>query len=246
MRTIFITGLGRSGTTFVDILLGGHPELVAVGEVWDIITLRRSEEDLMNRIKNCTCGSSTCEFWKEVIDGVKSNPEGNNYPVFLRVFEKHFPGKIPVDSSKELPAYYALKEVSSCLPVHVFRDVRGYSYSLKGKTSLRTMRNWYRKNKRMEKLIPGSVKLGYEHLLLNGNEALPQVYKALEIESTVSATGFFTGDIHLITGNRMRGNTGQGIKYDTRWMKNADWKGHLLHIPVLKYNKKRCYSIEKG
>jgi Sulfotransferase family len=79
-----ITGLGRSGSTILDIVLGTHPQIQSVGEVGNLVrTGWISRESLRGiprrklRIPLCTCGKSLdvpnggngvelCPFWSSV------------------------------------------------------------------------------------------------------------------------------------------------------------------------------------
>ncbi|CAM3556575.1 sulfotransferase [Stackebrandtia soli] len=61
-RVVFIGGLGRSGTTLLERLLGQLPKTLPLGEVahlWE----RDARDD-----ESCACGSvfSSCEFWQRV------------------------------------------------------------------------------------------------------------------------------------------------------------------------------------
>ena len=79
-----ITGLGRSGSTILDVVLGNHPQIESVGEVMNLIrTGWVSQESLrgidQKRLRRplCTCGKrldvlyvdtpeEACPFWSSV------------------------------------------------------------------------------------------------------------------------------------------------------------------------------------
>jgi hypothetical protein len=63
-RVLFIGGLGRSGTTLVERLLGELPGVVALGEV-----VHLWQRDIVDD-ERCGCGArfSACTFWKRVGD----------------------------------------------------------------------------------------------------------------------------------------------------------------------------------
>ncbi|MGI9627177.1 MAG: sulfotransferase family protein [Longimicrobiales bacterium] len=61
VKVVYVMGYGRSGSTFLDVLLGGHSDVASMGELalyaeWRSLDLP------------CGCGESvtTCEFWSEV------------------------------------------------------------------------------------------------------------------------------------------------------------------------------------
>jgi hypothetical protein len=79
-----ITGLGRSGSTILDIVLGNHPQIESVGEVGNLIrngwisqeSLRGIDQKKL-RVPLCTCGKrldvlyidtpeEACPFWSSV------------------------------------------------------------------------------------------------------------------------------------------------------------------------------------
>jgi hypothetical protein len=84
VKVLKITGLGRSGSTILDIVLGNHPQIESVGEVGSLIrTGWISQESLRGidpkRLRRplCTCGkrpdipnidtpAEVCPFWSSV------------------------------------------------------------------------------------------------------------------------------------------------------------------------------------
>lgn len=65
MSWLYITGRGHSGTTFLDIVLGNNQNIKSYGEI--ISGIDRLED-------NCSCGEkmNSCQFWKDVMDGLKT------------------------------------------------------------------------------------------------------------------------------------------------------------------------------
>jgi hypothetical protein len=63
-RVLFIGGLGRSGSTLLELLLTGVPGMVPVGEVRHLWTRGLRDDD------RCACGArfSACPFWTAVGD----------------------------------------------------------------------------------------------------------------------------------------------------------------------------------
>jgi hypothetical protein len=102
VKVLKITGLGRSGSTILDVVLGNHPQIESVGEVMNLIrTGWISQESLRGidpkslRVPLCTCGKrldvlyvdtpdEACPFWSSVRrewvertdrDGIESYPK---------------------------------------------------------------------------------------------------------------------------------------------------------------------------
>ncbi|MDZ7290463.1 MAG: sulfotransferase [candidate division KSB1 bacterium] len=59
---IYIVGCGRSGSTLLDLVLGSHPAIISIGEVWYHGRWQANNF-------TCTCGApfDTCEFWRAVM-----------------------------------------------------------------------------------------------------------------------------------------------------------------------------------
>jgi hypothetical protein len=103
-----ITGLGRSGSTILDIVLGNHPQIESVGEVMNLIrTGWISQESLRGidqrrlRVPLCTCGKrldvlyvdapeEACPFWSSVRREWVERVDGGSiesYPKLQEAFE---------------------------------------------------------------------------------------------------------------------------------------------------------------
>jgi hypothetical protein len=103
-----ITGLGRSGSTILDIVLGNHPQIESVGEVMNLIrTGWISQESLhgidQKRLRRpfCTCGKrldvlyvdapeEACPFWSSVRREWVERVDGGSiesYPKLQEAFE---------------------------------------------------------------------------------------------------------------------------------------------------------------
>lgn len=62
IRVLYIVGVGRSGSTILDTLLGNHPDIESVGE---FINISRSGWE-GNEFCSCRNRASDCGFWEEV------------------------------------------------------------------------------------------------------------------------------------------------------------------------------------
>jgi len=61
-KILYIAAYGRCGSTILDIILNGHPEITGVGEVTFLL------EDWANSSRYCACGIpyEKCDFWKSL------------------------------------------------------------------------------------------------------------------------------------------------------------------------------------
>ncbi len=71
---LYIIGSGHSGSTLLDMLLGGHSKIVGVGE---FRMFSNQKQKLENQI--CTCGKKIldCSFWKKVSQTIEECPTLN-------------------------------------------------------------------------------------------------------------------------------------------------------------------------
>jgi len=112
VRVLEITGLGRSGSTILDIVLGNQPEIESVGEVANIVfngwisreSLRGIDPKRL-RVPICTCGKrldvlyvdtpdEACPFWSSVRREwvERTDPDSiESYPKLKGNFERRRP-----------------------------------------------------------------------------------------------------------------------------------------------------------
>ena len=137
-NVVFIASLMRSGSTLLDLMLGGHPRFIGLGEVFLLIKennsrLERTAEEY------CSCGSriDDCHFWGPVCvrlreDQAASVPD--RYKMVFDEFRRFFgEDKIPVDSSKSVQALQSLTKVPKIelQALFLIRDVRSWTTSVR-------------------------------------------------------------------------------------------------------------------
>jgi len=134
-KIVFILGVGRSGSTLLDVTLGSHPSFVGLGEIY--ATLRNDFNILENSTISCTCGNLVidCPFWGKVAERIlcrQTQPMAVRYQVLLDVFNDIY-GKdyIIVDSSKFLQALNTVKNLTNVdlKTIYLLRDVRAWTIS---------------------------------------------------------------------------------------------------------------------
>src|ERR671916_273713 len=108
VKVLKITGLGRSGSTILDVVLGNHPDIESVGEASNLIrngwisreSLRGIPKDRLRR-PTCTCGKrldvlyvdapdEACPFWSSVRREWLERADGESiesYPKLQNDFE---------------------------------------------------------------------------------------------------------------------------------------------------------------
>ena len=157
MKVVYITGLGRSGSTLLDVLLNAHSDMMSVGEVHKLRRFARLQRSTnprsLDRIGNsCACGAASvweCPFWDRVHGELESGfsrrlddldleaPDTetfrrDNAELFSAVARAAGTGYI-VDSSKRVTRLRRLLDHPDLevLPVHILRDPRGRSNSVR-------------------------------------------------------------------------------------------------------------------
>ncbi|MEF8792409.1 sulfotransferase family protein [Thiohalorhabdus sp.] len=157
MKIVYVTGLGRSGTTLLDILLNAHSQMQGVGEVHKLYgfahVLRNPNPQSVDSIGNtCACGAATiwdCPFWTAVDAeltertgrGLKdlrleardrATFERDNLDLF-RAVQAVSGAAYVIDSSKRVTRLrWLLKHPEiEVVPIHVLRNPKGRASSVK-------------------------------------------------------------------------------------------------------------------
>lgn len=156
---LFIGGIGRSGSTLIDRILGQLEEVVAIGELRYFLRNGFSESVL------CSCGEpfSQCQFWKRVLDLAKIDIQevmllskqvdrikripfmlfpslsanfSSNMDQYQRILKRLYIAisevsgrKIIVESTKHPSLFFLIREMFNVRLLHLVREPRGVAYS---------------------------------------------------------------------------------------------------------------------
>lgn len=133
---VFVLGVGRSGSTVLNLLLGSHTKFVGLGEVHSLF---RDGSPWMAKTDqiHCSCGpdAESCPFWMEALERLRAAPEtdeAGRYGRVLACFEEAYGAdKVPVDISKSVRALRILRQVPGVTVkvIHLIRDVRAWAVS---------------------------------------------------------------------------------------------------------------------
>jgi hypothetical protein len=180
-RIIYIASLGHSGSTVLDLILGGHSRFIGLGEIAPVIKVGGIQQteirQSLTHLSLCSCGSKLhqCPFWGEVVSRLQSHNDltfEERYKTVLEVFDDLFgQDYIPVDSSKYI---HHLKVLNTKLQLdikvlYIIKDVRNFTISQidniqrkeKHRGRNHDMRRipaytfwwWYLKNKKMQRFF---------------------------------------------------------------------------------------------
>jgi hypothetical protein len=273
-KFVFIASLRHSGSTLLDLILGGHPRFIGLGEVARVVKpdgIQQTE----TRGSICSCGKTIhdCVFWGEVasrLRGLDNSNFAERYEVVLDVFENIFgQSYIPVDSSKYLYNLEVLKKLDLDIKVlHVIKDVRSFTISQvdnhRRKTSDRWRYHhikyspayifwrWYSQNKKMQNFFTDQnmqvFQIGYEELCLYPKLMIQQICEFLEEDVELSMLTLKESQSHVMRGNRMRTQKDKtDISYDHRWFFRNEWIIPAFLFPhIMRYNAREVYRNHTG
>jgi len=159
MKVAYIVGLGRSGSTLLDLMLNAHSRTTTVGEVKKLKSyasakrkVRRKQRGHLTSGNRCTCQAETiwqCEFWSQVnrileekhgmnlLDlNIQSKDEErfrHDNKVLFQALGEASGAEVVVDSSKSLQRLLRLRNIPDLevYPVHVVRNPWGRSNSVR-------------------------------------------------------------------------------------------------------------------
>lgn len=259
---IYITSLGASGSTLVDLLLSAHPEVFSVGEVVhlsDLAHQRRNDLKAYSLGNECTCGAPTiaeCPFWRRVEAVIRersglaltdlelqvSNTEHfarDNRLVFEAVAEVSGRRYI-VDSSKDPGRLRALLGAgfAEVRPIHLFRDPRGMINSRlrRGHRLLHMCAFFNYRTWLIRRTLAGtaSFALRYDRLVRDPGGEIEAAMRFIGLTYDPAQLQWAGRERHNIGGNRMRRSSDSTIREDTKWRRELRW-WQKLTIQVLTF-----------
>ena len=209
---LLIRGLGHSGSTVLDLVLGAHPNVVGVGEAVRVLNANQVKISTSNQSTNpdnliatypCTCGKSAekCPVWSDFMEplcsGMDFTLEEKIEKLISRVKDNCPSVRWIVESYQSDEELLKLKSLKYPVKViHLARDVRSWVHSEArrgvsryGRGSLvgwRGLIRWWRINRKIESILQEnslqSFNLGYEEFALAPVEALRILCNWLELE----------------------------------------------------------------
>ena len=245
---LLIRGLGHSGSTLLDLILGAHPSVVGLGEASRVLLSSSADEFASYQLddwrsvynKPCTCGSmlDECELWSRFFSNWPNRRKESFEDEFSRLISPLSNQSIDwiVESYQSDERLLDLhRSVRPVRVIHLTRDVRSWIHSeaRRGVTRFgrgrsvgwRGLQRWVRVNWKLEKKLRQSslqsFRLGYEELALAPEASLRLLCDWLRIDfcwDMMQPKDFSSS--HIIAGNRMRYLAGRRnrIEYDGAWL----------------------------
>lgn len=265
-KLVFIAGLGHSGSTLFDLLLGVQDGVTGLGEI-DVFINKEKRDWFLERYDKypCTCRKkpSECPIWGEFKKFIDENPDrsySKYYGKLLQIAIRNTDSQYFIDSSKNLRTlrrvYSSLGEIGltkdQFYVLHLVKDVRSFATTSirngRSNSILKMFRHWSKTNTRYEDFLTENniknLNVGYDELALSALFLMEKVMDFLtdghpaEVSLDLTHTGS-----HIISGNNMRHDQADSIRYDYRWFNES--KINLLYslLPILnKLNRKWVYS----
>lgn len=265
---VFIASLGHSGSTLLDLVLGGHSRLVGLGEVAAV--LASAGDGSASLAGTCSCGreAASCELWGEVARRLRVESGASLARRYRIVFETvaavFGPDVTPVDSSKYLPWLKLLHDEADVdlRVLFLLKDVRNFMVSeLEAGTRKRgqgqrrrqmtpwgAFAYWHRHNRAVGRFLRDRglpvFQLGYEELCLAAEPIVRELCRFLGLVFEPAMLDLRSSGSHVLSGNRMRWQPEKAtLTYDHRWFVRRDWLLPAILCPrVMRYNREQVYA----
>jgi hypothetical protein len=265
---VFIASLSHSGSTVLDLFMGGHSRFIGLGEI--VRVLQPGPEGLektSHKLCSCNAGMDKCIFWGKVASELRNNANLDTearYQTVLDIFEDVFGrDRIPVDSSKYIGPLRAVRDnprVADIRVLFIIKDVRAYTISqlenakkqgrpLKEKIPAYHFLSWYFRNRRVLNFLNKEgipyTQIGYDELCLRPNPMAQKICDFLGEKLEPSMLSLKDSHSHVIRGNRIHSqpNKRQAISYDHRWFYRREWLGPALLFPhIMRFNAREVYN----
>lgn len=259
---IYIVAKGHSGSTMLELLLGGHSAITGIGEVKGLYPKRPPSIHKPLRCKRCNCGEQTpldCSFWQQ-IDSLQQSTHGfglkeldlntthratfitHNQALFnsvATVSNCHF----IVDGSKNHQRLAQLLAAGTfhIKTIHLLRKPAAnvYSHMRKGSSLSVAAKNWTWDYLHTRQLLRHTdhYPLNYEDLVANPSAIMASLMNWLELDFDEKQLLWNQSIPHRIGGNRrVRMSTDSRIVLDQRWRNALSLKQKAtIHFKVASY-----------
>lgn len=268
MKIIVLNSLSHSGSTVISMVLSTAENAISLGEVYQI--LRDTPDDWLDRNEQCSCSNAlaSCEFWKPVLEHIKSNHIEDiveKYRYVIQFFTKKYgENSVLIDTSKGTKHFDIYRELEiEYKLIYLLRDVRSFAFSqskvasrqvrkgikkIKGKVWFQYLKWYFGNKKRLSKFSKENIeyhKVGYEDFCFNQEARLMQICEHTGVEYKKEYLTLLETKHHILMGNPMKNDKSKqtGIRYDSSWLtdKRNIVPSFFLSF-ILSYNTKHVYQ----
>ncbi|MBY0400260.1 sulfotransferase [Myxococcota bacterium] len=249
---LYIIGVGHSGSTLLDLLVGAHSRAFSVGELIALSSTGKPGRQARILADPCSCGAPTkldCSFWSEVdrrlatqratslgeIDLETLDPDAFravNQSLYDTI-EAVSGRSLVVESSKRLSRFERLVEAGfDVRPIHLLREPHGVIASTlrKGHDWRRECRRYSRQAIRTRRFLTGRehMLIRYESLASEPETTVASIMDWLGLEFEPAQMRWNHARPHHIAGNRMRFSNDPTIRPDQRWKRELSRRQRWL------------------
>lgn len=263
---VYIAGCPFSGSTLLDLSLGRHPRVCALGETAPVLDEVITKKEFVEISSGkCSCGEKVeqCNIWSEVFKkliGDQNIGFRGRYTHVLKMVEKSMGTETIVSDSSKYISHLKkrvnlfgkmdnIKIPNDFFVIHIIKDPRSYAVSWKkrrGDSFFRTTRRMYKWKKRNEKIKEfvskkdiNYITISYENFCFDTKGELDKIHNFLSL-SNEKLSNINESNSHAIAGNPMRrdSNKKEKVIYDSRWFyDNSVSLAYLCLRGVQNYNK---------
>ncbi len=235
---IYILGTGHSGSTILQYLLAGGPEVLGLGEIRMLATGRGWRDEN----KSCSCGLNVtaCPVWGD-LSPVDGQPKSAWYRRLVSGLSNQYPQATHwVDSSKTIEGLQVwldlLREgvISDIRIVYLVRDVRSWVVSdeaarcrkdRRKRPLVSSMLEWWRCQIDLQKfLVTNHLEyrlVSYEAMVFQLNEQMRRLMDFAGISGGWDdlQRGLRCGEVHDVFGNRVKSDAERrsSLVYEDAW-----------------------------
>ena len=247
-RLLLIRGLEHSGTTILDLALGGNPQIVGLGEASRLLSEPRPGDkhdgprllrgpDRFSRL--CTCGETAgnCSVWGDYLSWLVDNDFEDMSLKFARLLDRcgsHDSNIWCVDSYQDDLSLLSLpREKFDVRIIHLVRDIRSWlpgrikAARRKGLpfSRIRGAARWIHVNNKFSRIFNASslpvLRMGYEEFAMYPELCLRLVCNWIGVpfcDKMIFPKAY--SNSHVLLGNPVKNNASRfkSIKYDASWM----------------------------
>lgn len=238
---LYVVGAGHSGSTLLDLMLGGHPDVQSLGELATYDDYFGPADGPMPWAeRGCTCGVhvSRCPFWaavrRRIGDGPVPARDGDGFAArtadLLGAVAAVTGKRFVCDSSKDLRRLAALRRAGVVArAIHLVRDGRGVAYSYQRLADAgaphpppwhgydAALLSWAELTARVAD-DPDTRTVRYEDLVASPTQVLSDVLAPLGLGVEPAMLRFWDRRQHNLCGNRMRMRPTPGLRYDDAYL----------------------------
>ena len=249
MKILYISGLSRSGTTYLSNLIVQEFKAVSLGEIIKNIEIYQNPKEkarYKNEDRKCTCGEypENCVFWGDMLEGIEDITAYEAFDKVLLKAKRMYPNALILDTSKSikrLSGFYDKNNLDkhkiSLVAINIIRNCFGQiesyqkyhkSWNRRGfKSSIAYdaiywLGSNYRNLRFFKKTEIPCKTIFYEDLIFNKSRTIGAI--ADFINKEIGHYNSQSSVIHEMSGNEgFKKSKSSDVRYQSQWMFNSKY-----------------------